>query len=336
MTTANNEFITPIVRMVQGSMTLSEKIDMKTNKPVLDENGNKVMEAFFAVAFPKKIPNESGVLIDNPHFAAFYGQMYATARAEFPHLFDAAGNCTHPRFSWKLQDGDGKDYNGQSVSGKPGFAGHWIIKFGSRYAPACFRANQYDPSQRLQNPDEVIKRGYFIRVSGNMRGNGVKPTDTTNVPGIFLSGNLVEFVAFGEEITSGPDASKVFGQAPLASLPAGASAVPLGAPAGSPAPGSAAPGGMPLPGSAAPAGGPPLPLPAGGPPLPGVGAGGPPLPGAGVPAGLPLPGAGAPPPPPAAPVYRMTPQAGAFTREQYLAGGWSDEKLIAEGYMVAG
>lgn len=304
------DFISPIGRLVQGSITLEAKTDMQTQKPKLDDQGQPIKECFIALAIRK----------DDPALPAFYALYTATARAEFPHLFDPQGNCLNPKFAWKVQDGDGVDTNGQSVKDKPGFAGHYIFKMGTRYLPKCFHAGKYDPAQQIQNPQEVIKRGYFIRIAGRLSGNGVSPTERNAVPGLFVSPNLIELVAFGEEITSGPDAAKTFGAAPLAgALPPGASSVPVGAPAG--LPGLSPP---PLPGvAAAPLSAPPLP----GMPAVAAGLGAPPM-GLGAP---PLPGLGAPP---AAPQFTMQASAQGATREQLHGQGWSDAQLIAGGHMV--
>jgi hypothetical protein len=305
------ELLTCIARLVQGSMTLQTKNDMQTGKPKLDEHGQPIKECFFAIAIEKT----------NPRVNELFAAMTATARAEFPHLFDAAGNCTHPQFAWKFQDGDGKDTTGKSVGDKAGFAGHWIFKLATRYPPKCYRAGAYDPAQQLQDPDSIIKRGHFVRVNINIAGNGVKADDRVNKPGLYLSPNLVEWVAFGPEITSGPDASKVLGAAPVAAeaLPAGASATPVGAPAASGVPGAAL----------AP---PPMPGAASGPP---VGAA-PPLPPAAAVAGPPIPGAVAAPPPPP-PVQQgkvMLPAALGASYEAMIAAGWTDAALIQHGMMA--
>lgn len=291
----STQFITPVGRLVQGSMSLQPKKDDK-GQPVLDDKGQPVHECFLAIAVRK----------DDPGLAAFYGQFTTQARASFPHLFDAQGNCTHPRFAWKIQDGDGTDKNGQSVANKPGFAGHWIFKMATRYAPRCFHHGKYDPSQQIQNPDDVIKRGYYIRVSGSIDGNGVGANAGAAVPGLYVSPNLVELVAFGEEIVSGPDASAVFGGNAITSpLPAGASSVPKVAAAAPPS--NLAPPA--LPGAAAPAAMPAAP-------------------------GLPAAPAAMPAPPAAGPVFQMQPSAQGASREALLANGWTDDQLIAAGHMI--
>jgi hypothetical protein len=286
------QFISPVGRLVQGSMTLHPKTDMK-GKPVLNNDGSPVEECFLALAIAKTDPN----------LAAFYALFDAEARASFPHLYPNGGNCVNPKFAMKVQDGDGVDSNGQSVAGKEGFAGHYIFKMSSRYPPRCFHYGKYDPSQQIQNPDEIIKKGYFIRVSGTLNGNGVKPTEREAVPGLYVSANLVELVQMGQEIVSGPDAGAVFGAAPIdmSKLPAGASATPI--------------------------------LPGGGGGLPGLPGTAPTLPGA-APAGLPpAPGAGIGLPP-AGPVYEMQASAQGATREFLHTQGWTDEQLVQHGYLI--
>ena len=331
------DFISPVCRLVQGQPSLQVKKNQKTGLPEKDEQGNVIMESFIAVAIRK----------DDPQLMPFYNLFAQTARAEFPHLFDAQGNCTHPRFAWKIQDGDGKDTNGQSVAGKPGFAGHYIFKMTTRFAPKCYHYGKYDPSQVIQNPDEVIKRGYFVRVSGSIKGNGVKPQDTSNVPGLFVSHSMIELVAFGEEIHSGPDASAVFGAQPIAgALPAGASQTPLVPPAAS-GNGLAPPalpgqggvqqmGALPAIGGAPTIGGAALIVQAA-PQLgaPAVGGGLPPIGGVAAPAGLPaLPGAALPQQAAAQPKYVVSQAAAAVgaTLEGMLAAGHTIESLVAQGY----
>lgn len=336
------EFISPVMRLVQGSTVLREKKD-ENNKPVLDkETGQPVQECFIAVAIAK----------DDPQLQAFYALYQQTAMAAFPQLFDANGNCLHPRFAWKVQDGDGVDKNGKPVSGKPGFAGHYIFKMATRFQPACYHYGKYDPSQRIPNPADVIKPGYFVRVSGKIEGNGVGANAGQAVPGLYVSPNMIELIAYGQEIVSGPDAAAVFGAAPVVgNLPAGASTTPplptnaaaangLAAPqvgGGLPGVGGGAPGGLAAPGVGPGAG---LPTPgiggAAAAPAPSLG-----LPGAGG-AGLALPGAGgglgAPPAglgaPPQGPVYQMQPSAQGATRESLNALGWTDDMLIQAGHMI--
>jgi hypothetical protein len=316
------ELISPIGRFVQGSLSLEVKNDPTTNKPKLDDQGQPIKECFIALAIRK----------DDPGLPAFYQAIVQQARADFPTLFDANGNCVHPQFAWKIQDGDGVDQSGKSVKDKPGFAGHFIFKLGTQFLPKCYHAGKYDPTQMIQNPHEVIKRGYYIRVNLQVRGNGVTVADRTKKPGMFLSPNLVELVAYGEEIVGGPDAAKVFGAAPTPTqLPPGASMTPVGAPAATQMP--PMPGRMPaLPGAPVAAPVAPAALPPMHPAMP-MATGLPPIGGPAV--GLPVPHLTPPVPmAPAAPVYQMQPSAMGASREALIAQGWTDELLLQHGHMV--
>ncbi|HEX8586153.1 MAG TPA: hypothetical protein VF680_17305 [Allosphingosinicella sp.] len=294
-------------------MTLQPKKDMK-GQPVLTDTGQPVNECFIALAIRK----------DDKDLPAFYALYVAQAKLSFPHLLDASGNISHPRFAWKVQDGDGTDDSGQSVAGKPGFAGHYIFKMATRYAPRCFHLGKYDISQVIQNPDEVIRKGCYIRVSGTIDGNGVDPSNRQAVPGLFVSPNLVEMMPWAyDEIVSGPDASKVFGSAPVPQAPPGVvvTAGPLLTGTGAP----------PVPAGIItqqpPVGLPPAGLPGLAPPAV-----------AAAPAGLPgltPPGAGLGPPPAAAgPQFIMQPSAQGSTREALHGLGWTDDALIGAGHMI--
>lgn len=318
MASKGYEFISPVGRMVQGSLSLEGKEDMTTKKPKVDEDGNPIKECFIALAIRK----------DDPGLGPFWASLQAAARAEFPHLFDANGNCTHPKFAWKVQDGDGVDTNGQSVADKEGFAGCYVFKFATRYMPKCYHEGRFDATQMLTDPASIIKRGYYIRIAGRFSGNGVGPQDRQNVPGMFLSPDLVSLVGYGPEIVGGPDAAKTFGATPAPALPPGASAIPTagGAPAGIPAlPGAAVAGIPALPG----AGG----APAGIPSLPGAAAAVPSLPSLAVPN---VPGVPVVPAVPAAqgPQWTMTALAQGASFEALVAKGWTPELIQQHGLAV--
>lgn len=322
----------PVGRLVQGGFKLMPKKDIKGNL-VKNSDGEQVEEQFIALAIPKLI-NVNGQMIDNPEIAPFYAQFDAQARASFPHLFPNGGACTHPRFAFKWQDGDGVDSNGKSVKDKPGFAGCWVIKMATRYLARVYARDNHGNLVQLEDPEKIIKMGYKISVGCTIDGNGVEPNNSQAVPGLFVSPNLILFVAPDEEIISGPDPNAVF--ANVASQPGAAGAgvgVGLHSP---PQPGA----GAPMPGGApAPAGGPPMPggaptSPAGGPPLPGqtppVSTGGPPMPG-----NAPMPpGAGGPPLPPAQPQYQVNASAQGATLQNLQDLGWTIEALLAAGHIT--
>lgn len=297
-------FTSPVGRFVQGSLFELQTKDQQTGAPLTVKTGpnagQPASRMFFAVAYRK----------DDPQFMPFYQQMQAEAKAAFPNFFDAAGNCTHPNFAWKLMDGDGTDQNGKKNSEKEGFAGHWVIKFGGSYLPRVFYMGRARPEDQIKDPN-LAPRGWYIRVIGSMKGNA-----PSNKPGLYLNPDIVEVCGTGDIIVSGPDAQELLAQAPAVALPAGAGALP-----GLPAAG--APGALPgLPGAPAAAALPGMPAPQAAPAA---------LPGLPV-----LPNHAAVAQVLATPVYQMSAAAVAagLTREALNAQGHTDEVLVANGYMT--
>jgi len=292
MSTAANQFTTPIGRIVQGDAFEPQTKDQQGNALTVKSGpnaGQPTQRYFIAVAFPKT----------DPQFPALYGQLQTIARAAWPQHFNSNGQCTHPKFSWKLADGDGIDDNGKPNNTKEGFAGHWVLKFSSSFPPRCFYQGRYQPQDVIQDKN-AIRKGYFVRVAGTVEGNG-----NVQKPGLYVNLNMIELVAQGPEIVSGPDAGAAFGGVPVGALPPGATALPTVPPGAGTAP--TMPG---LPPAAVTA-----------PAMPGL-----------PPATLPV----APNPAFVAgpPVRTMTAKANGYTRDQLIAGGWTDDKLIAEGLMI--
>jgi len=302
MSNATNQFLTPVGRIVQGDAFEPQTKDM-SGAPLLIKTGpnagQPTQRYFIAVAFKK----------DDPAFATLWAQITAVARAAWPQWFNPQGQCTNPKFSWKMMDGDGVDDNGKPNNTKEGFAGHWIIKFNSSFPPKCFYQGRYQPQDVIQDK-MAIRRGYFVRVSGTVEGNG-----NTQKPGLYINLGMIELVAQGPEIVSGPDASAVFGGTPVAALPAGATPLPTpGVPALPGMPAAAVPAPTPAPAAPTPAPAAPLPV------VPNLAFV------AGPGAAMPMPAA------PAGPV--MTAKAGGYTYEQLIAGGWTDTTLRANGMMA--
>jgi hypothetical protein len=260
------------------------------------------VQFFIAVAFRK----------DDVQFPTFRGVINQTAAAGFPHLFPQGptGPCIHPKFAFKVIDGDGIDDNGKQNATKEGFAGHWIVRFASGYAPQVCPTGRYQPVDRITDPT-MLRAGYFIRVGGSIEANG-----DANKPGVFINMGMGELCGYGPEIIQGPDPAAVFGRSPMV-LPPGASAVPLGA-------GTAA---LPQPNAvAAPNYGTATASPIS--PPPGASYTGymqAPAPSA------PTPPAPTPAPPPAGPV--MTAKAAGATYEAFRAQGWTDDQMRAQGYL---
>lgn len=324
MSTKAIEILTPVGRLVQGDCFEPQTTDAE-GKPLVVKNGPNAgqprVEYFMAIAVPKT----------DPGWAELWGKIHGAARQAFPSLFDAQGNCINPKFAFKVTDGDSQVPNsrGTKPCDREGFPGHWILNFSGGFAPKCYTKGG---AAQIINPEE-LKRGYFIRIYGTVKGNG-----SQQQPGIFLNHSMVELCGYGEEIHSGPDGAAVFGGAPAGNLPAGASSTPL-APAtpmahpgaagpGTPAPAATGPGAPAPAATPAPAAGPGAPAPAAANVQPAPDflngpAGGAPAPAA--PGGPAAPAA----PAPAAEVKYTHPDGNAYTEAQLVAAGWSAEQVHA-------
>lgn len=282
-------FTSPVGRMVQGDIFKPRTTDQQGNPLTIKSGpnaGQPRSDYFVAIAVPK----------DSPEWPAFKALVDAEAKAAWPQ-----GQYNSPKFSNKIIDGDGMDDNGKPNSDKPGFAGCWVVRFSSGFAPTLWARSKVLP-EHMRSPDpeafvqvtdpSVLKRGYFIRVAGNVASN-----QNAQSPGLYMNYNMVELVGYGEEIVSGPTASQAFGDAPAA-LPTGAEAA--------------------APTAAAPAASAPVPTPTASP--------------SESPAPAPEPYTGYAEAP--APGPQMTAKANGVTYEAFIAKGWTDEQLKAQGYMA--
>lgn len=293
MSTQKIDILTPVGRLVAGDVFKANTTDQQ-GRPLTIKSGPNAgqpkVEYYFAVAIPKTDPTYNTEVME---------KLKAAAKAGFPTMFDAAGNCNRPDFAWKIVDGDSNvpNQNNTIPSSKEGYPGHWVISFKGGFAPKVYTKG----GEAVITDPEAIKRGYYIRVYGSVAANG-----EMQKPGVYLNPSMVEFVGYGEEIISGPDGASVFGGAPAANLPAGASVTPLaGTPMAMPSQMPAAP--------AAPAAA----------PMPNV-----------QPAqdflNPPAPAAPTPPPAPAAPkTYNVG--GNQYTAEQLKAGGWTDAQIATLG-----
>jgi hypothetical protein len=254
-----------------------------------------------AIAIPKT---------DQQYQTEVWAKLMQAAKTGFPTMFDANGQCLRPDFAWKITDGDSTvpNQNNKRPCDKPGYPGHWVLNFSGGFAPSVYSKNG---EAVLTSPDQ-LKRGYYVRVYGSVTANG-----DTQKPGVYLNPSMVELVGYGEEIVSGPDGAAVFGGAPAAQLPAGASATPL-----APTTQIAQPGGMPGVPGAAPA------APAA-PGMPGMAPAAPAAPGMAPVA--PAPDFLNPPATPTPPVKTYNVQGTEYTAEQLRGYNWTDEQIAALG-----
>lgn len=363
---AKTRFTSPKMKFVQGDVDEPQTQDAQGNPRVIKTGPNAGQpnpQYFVAGAIPK----------NDPAWPEFWALLANQAVADFSNLFPqgaapliAAGGpvgipqgaCLHPNFSFKVIDGDGLDQNGKSNSDKPGFAGCWVVRFASSYAPKAFHVGHYAPQEQIQEKG-AIKRGYFIRVNGSVDGNG-----NAQRPGLYVNLDLVELTETcppDQLIISGPSAQEAFGgnagaaanPSPAAGSPAAASPPP---PASPPAmtrptdPSHIHAAGTPgekwwngtewvdppkadTPPAAPPASPPPPAADAPPPAQPYTGYMDPAAGNAASTAAAPPPPAS--PPPSASPATpSLTDKAGGFTYEQLIAAGWTDETLRQHGYIA--
>lgn len=217
MTKQVTQLLTPVGRLVQGDCFNGQKTDAE-GKPLVIKNGPNAgqprVDYFMAIAIPK---TDAG-------YNDLWSAIQAEARTSFPTLFDASGTCISPKFAFKVTDGDSTLPNSNNIKpcDREGFPGHWVVNFSGGYAPKCYIVE--NGQHKLITDPSLIKRGYYIRIAGTVKGNG-----SQQQPGVFINHSMIELVGYGEEITTGPDANQVFGNAPAA-LPAAASATPLASP----------------------------------------------------------------------------------------------------------
>lgn len=269
-------------------------------------------EYFCAVAFPKDQPA-----------ATRFDELYALMQQEAAkHKYAASYQATQwVGFHWKMEDGDAP----QNVA-KPGWKGCWVIKFKNGFQPQVFDVDQSavpSPYNDTIGPDgkkvqqlkgaHTFPCGHYVRVLCSIKCNDSAPPQS----GIYINFHMIQRVGYGTPIVSGPDYTSILNQAPAAAL-TGMSTMPVG---GS-APAMGAQPGMPPAAGAMPG-------------LPGATPAAPATPGAGLPPAAPAPAA-APAVPPAAPVVegpqsRMI--ATDYTYDQYIASGWTEEALVANGKM---
>ena len=284
-------------RIVMGNLYKGNDKDVDGKPRVIKSGpnaGQPTIQFFFALAIPKN-PGET-------HWSqTVWGkQIFAVGSQAFPNAAQS------PAFAWKIEDGDSAIPNkkGRKPCDTEGFAGNWILKFSSGFAPKIYRVegSGYVP----ETTPDYVKPGYFVEVNFTVDGNG-----SQQQPGVYVNPNIVMFRAYGPEIISGPDVSACgFGQSPL---PAGASTVPLASVDN----GFSAP--TPIPTTPVGLGGAsslintsPIPV------IPNVQ----------------FAGIVTPPPPPVAPVRQLTALAQGATYEQLIAKGWTDALLVAQGLML--
>jgi hypothetical protein len=197
-------------RIVMGNPLIGFNKDLQ-GRPYLNKHGQPITRYNFNLAIPKT----------DPYLGQYLETIDAAARAGFPHLFDAAGNCLHPSFAHKYVDGDDTKFDQQGTRwcDKEGYPGHYVFMLGTTIAPKVYRMVGGHAIELAQNE---LKTGDYVRCHGSVKGN-----EDTSKPGVFLNPGVIEFVGSGQEIISGPNPSAVIGAAAPVQMPTGASTVPV-------------------------------------------------------------------------------------------------------------
>lgn len=284
-----------------------------TGAPKFRKDGNPDCPFFLAVAVPKN-PAQRLIIPGNPSYEEEKTKLDAAARGAWPNLFPAGyqrpaglqfpaslpADCSSPKFANKILDGDGFDEDGKPNSGKPGWAGCWIVKVSNGFAPRVVEwANGWVD---MTPHGRQIKPGDYVTISGDTSSN-----QSTQSPGMYLNVDIVSFEQEGERIVV---ASAVDADTALGSRTGGPANPPASDPAASAHAG----------GTGGPAAGTAGSTTASAPPYDGYRQD-----------AAPPPPADAAPPPPSGPT--MMAKAGGKTFESFIAAGWSEAQLRQHGYI---
>ncbi len=188
----DNNFLTPVGRLVQGSLYKPNETDME-GRPLVGKNGQPRVQYYVGIAFEKSNP-ETVELVDS--IQAYVVSLYP------------AGISAN--FAWKMVDGDQPD----PIKGvNENLKGHVLLKLTNGYAPTVW-------DKECESKKTDVKKGDYVRAQITVTSNG-----SAQKPGVFLNINTVQHVAYGTEIKSGPDVKSLF-KRPITGVPTGASNIP--------------------------------------------------------------------------------------------------------------
>ena len=202
-------FLTPVGRTVQGSLW-EGRSHKRNGDPYTYSKGAKkgqpYSQFFIAIA----------ILKTDPGWEELWAKIVQAAQFTWPQHFQL------PTFSWKYRDGDSLVPNteGRVPCEQEGFPGCHILSFTST-TPRPVYERRDNKIFELTDPS-TVKRGYYIQINGSVVGN-----DSADKPGVYLNLGGALLIGYGPEIQYGPDGEAMFGNAPVADLPAGASAAPV-------------------------------------------------------------------------------------------------------------
>ena len=198
------EITTGVGRIVWGNPAKAQPVkDPVTKQPKIGRDGQQVMQWAFGVAFPKEEFQQT-----------IWPAMANEAATGYP-------NGVPQNFSWKYNDGDGVDSNGQLFANRTGYAGCFVLTVSNGFAPPIYK---FENGAYRQIEADEIKTGDYVALGLNIKVN--IPTERTHTPGLYVNPAAIELVGYGELISNGPDPNSVFG-GQQRQLPPGASATPI-------------------------------------------------------------------------------------------------------------
>jgi len=218
-----------------------------TKTPKLNKQGQQYREYGFGLAVPKDAFTADKLGAGQP--GEIWSAIHEVAYSFFPSRQIPAN------FHMKWKDGDtGTNQDGTPLNTKEGYPGHIVFSLKTSAAPIKFF--RWENGQNIQVVDG-IKCGDYVQVQVNIKGHaGVNA-------GLYLNPMAVRFLGYGKEIINAPSGDQLFGTA-APSMPAGASATPVGpvgmiVPQGMPAPVQAGYAAPPMPAAAPQPAAPPTP-----------------------------------------------------------------------------
>jgi hypothetical protein len=233
--------LTPIGRLVRGSLTERQKTDYDGNPY---EEGKGPFELGFAV---RK---------DDPGINDLLGKIYQHAHAGYGAnptiqqrmLAEYQSGFAMGTFRFKIRDGDKPNQEGRVNENT---VGHWVFNLSSYIAfkatyvtgyglPKFKNASGVDIEPMTEIQPSLIKIGDYCHIN-----IGVKTNDKTDhTAGLYMNVNAVILGAYGNAITGGIDLATATAGLVIGALPVGASVAPVsggGAPAALPNPTGGAP-----------------------------------------------------------------------------------------------
>lgn len=197
-------FTSPVGRLVKGAPSRGYGLD-DTGNPKKFKSGIHMGEPrtdyYMGVAFEK----------NGPGVEEFIQLMKDTAAEHVPV------ESKLPDFSFKITDGDSTKPNKKNKRpcDQEGYPGCHVVAFSNTKVAVCFTAGGASVI-----PAEEVKTGFYVCVAGSICGHA------GSNPGLYMNHEAVELVAFGDEITTRPTGTELFGGSRDVVLPAGARKTP--------------------------------------------------------------------------------------------------------------